>query len=156
MQYTQETILSAIREGVPFRFDFENRSVRLGRKTLTAEMIDTRSFDPKDPIVTLEVLYALYRKSVPSRRNDAKKSRYFVALPEKELSDQDLMYGEDRDYAQGALELHLLLCILTGAIDWNAREDFKGKWFWKSETHPDLILLRRWFTPKTENKNNKS
>ena len=154
MQYTQESILTALREGVPFRFDFESRSVRLGRKTLTAEMIDTRGFNPKDPIVTLEVLYALYRKSVPSRRNDAKKSRYFVALPEKELSDQDLMYGEDRDYAQGALELHLLICILTGAIDWNAREDFKGKWFWKSENHPDLILLRRWFTPKTENNNN--
>ena len=148
MKYDQKTILHAINKGVPFRFDFEKRTLRLGRKTLTTEDIDTSGFSDADPVTHLEELYTLYKKSIPSRRNDAKNSRYFVALPEKEISDEDLMYGEDREKAQGTLELHTLLCILTKAIDWTLNESFKGKWFWKSSADPDLVLLRKWFLPE--------
>ena len=151
MKYDQKTILHAIEKGVPFHFDFEERTLRLGKKKLNAEEIDTSGFDTEDPIPRLEKLYALYRKSIPSQRNDSKKSRYFIALPEKELSDEDLMYGEDRESAQGRLELHVLLCILTNAIDWNLNESFKGKWFWKSPNDPHLVLLRSWFLPEQKN-----
>lgn len=148
MKYDQKTILHAINKGVPFRFDFEERTLRLGRKNLTANDIDTSGFSDADPVTHLEELYTLYKKSIPSRRNDAKNSRYFVALPEKELSDEDLMYGEDREKAQGTLELHVLLCILTNAIDWKNDPAFGKKWFWKSSADPHLVLLRKWFLPE--------
>lgn len=150
MRYNQKTILQAIERGVPFRFNFEARTLRLGGKTIGQDDIDTGGFAPDDPLEELEALYAAYRRSTPSRRNDARKSRYFTALPEKDLTDHDLMYGQDRDSAQGALELHVLLCILTDALDWQGREDFRGKWFWKSTNNPDLVLLRKWFTQDTK------
>ena len=78
-------------------------------------------------------LYRIYKHSVPSERSESKSCRYFMALPEKSLNDDAMLFGERRDKAQVELELYVL-CQILGGIKWNP--ETMGKWFWPvSYTH---------------------
>jgi hypothetical protein len=58
----------------------------------------------------------------------------FYALPESELSDEDMLYGVPREQAERELEQ-----ALQG---FRMLED--SGWFWQSENDPDLVVLRSW------------
>ena len=83
---------------------------------------------------TLEELYAIYKHSIPSEKTMSRTPR-FKALPESELSDDDMLYGVSREKAEKDLEQ-----ALKGfAIPKDA-----GSWFWQSPNEPDLVVLRQW------------
>jgi len=82
---------------------------------------------------TIEELYDIYKHSIPSERTMHRTAR-FKALPESELSDDDMLYGVPREQAERDLE--------------NALKGFSvpdgDKWFWQSEHDRDLVVLRSW------------
>ena len=83
---------------------------------------------------TIEQLYDVYKHSIPSERTMHRVSR-FKALPESELSDDDMLYGVPREEAERALEK---------ALRGFAMPDTAGSWFWQSENDPDLVVLKSW------------
>lgn len=100
---------------------------------------------PEDKMINaLERRYRDYKHSVPSERSESHRRCYFKALPEKSLSDEDMMYGERREYARYELESFVLAMILCGALTWNPAW---GTWFWQSDNDKDLVILRKWIEP---------
>jgi len=83
---------------------------------------------------TIEELYGVYKHSIPSERTMRRTAR-FKALPESELSDDDMLYGVPREEAERQLEKALKgFSIPAGA----------GSWFWQSKADPDLVVLKSW------------
>jgi hypothetical protein len=83
---------------------------------------------------TLEELYAIYKHSIPSEKTMSRTAR-FKALPESELSDDDMLYGVGREQAERDLEK---------ALQGFAMPEDAGSWFWQSPNEPDLVVLRSW------------
>ena len=81
----------------------------------------------------LEAAYAVYKHSIPSEKTMHRTARFY-ALPEGELSNEDMLYGMPREEAEAALE------SLLG--DFAYPED--AGWFWQSKNDPDLVVLRSW------------
>lgn len=142
-----------VRKGARFRVLFQTRTLVVGGK----KVIDNGKFEGKlgvgqvsyeKAFACIEGLYAQYKHSVPSERSERKRRKYFKALPEAELSDEDMAYGVFRDIAQITLELTVLCFILNGSLIWD--ESKMGRWFWQSPNDKDLIILREW----VENNNN--
>lgn len=97
-----------------------------------------------DFFTDVEELYRRYKHSIPSERSQSKSRRYFMALPESDLEDGDMLYGQHRDTAQFELEFYIL-CRIIGGFTWNP--ETMGKWFWQSEKDKDLVILRKWVEP---------
>jgi hypothetical protein len=135
--------IKAVKGGSKFHVDFKTRSLNINGKAI----IDHGKYDGElgvtecQSLDMVEKYYQLYKHSIPSQRSEAKQRRYFIALPESELSNDDMLYGVHRDEAQVALELYLLCLILNG-FQWD--EAAMGKWFWQSKQDKDLIILRNW------------
>lgn len=142
----QETI-QAVRNGVKFKVDFRSRTLKLNGKYIIkdgkfeGELGIELSSNTNEFLSQVEELYYRYKHSIPSERSESKSHQYFVALPERSLSDEDMLYGERRDKAQIELELYILCQILNG-FKWNPEE--MGKWFWQSKEDKDLVILRNW------------
>lgn len=148
----QKTV-SAVEEGANFRVDFQTRSLKLRGKFIIKNgehegELGVQKCDEDEFFSKVEELYDRYKHSLPSERSESKARRYFMALPERELSDDAMLYGERRDKAQIELEL-FILCQLLNGFKWNA-EKF-GKWFWQSANDKDLIILRDWIEPINNN-----
>lgn len=144
---TYDEIINAVENGAKFTINFQKRTCRMNGKIVMSE-----EDKPKDtPYLThavvlfaIEQRYKAYKHSVPSERSESHRRYYFKALPEKELSDEDMMYGERREVARCKLELYILIQLLRGNLAWENRW---GRWFWKSENDKDLIILRDWIEP---------
>ena len=91
-------------------------------------------------IKTIEDLYAAYRTSTPPERTERRRQS-FTALSVEELTDVELVCGENRDVAQAKLEGFILCAVLSGVLQWH---DSYGSWFWRSDNHPDLVILKQW------------
>ena len=144
---TYDEIINAVENGAKFTINFQKRTCRVNGKIVMSE-----EDKPKDtPYLThavvlfaIEQRYKAYKHSVPSERSESHRRYYFKALPEKELSDEDMMYGERREVARCKLELYVLMQLLRGNLAWENRW---GTWFWRSENDRDLIILRDWIEP---------
>jgi hypothetical protein len=155
MKTIYETALEKIREGARFRIDFPNRSLKVNGKLV----IDGGKFEgelgvdlPAETEETLELiehLYDRFRHSVPSERTDHQKKTYFSALPEHELEDDDMIFGERRETAQFALEFHVLAAIIESRLDWDSFA--AGKWFWQSPRQNGLVIMKSWVVSATAN-----
>ena len=84
-------------------------------------------------IEELEAAYAIYKHSIPTEKTMGRVPRFY-ALPESELSDDDMLYGVSREDAERDLEEALK--------DFHYPED--AGWFWQSRNDPDLVVLRSW------------
>ncbi len=150
----QETIRK-VKHGSKFHISFELRSLKVDGKYVIKNGIYDGELgvagDTCDNILFhIETLYNRYRHSIPSERSDKQRKVYFQALSEKELSDDDMLFGERREYAQVALELYVLCSILNGSLVW---DNFAhGKWFWKSPDAEGLIILKKWIISTNNNK----
>ena len=82
----------------------------------------------------LEAAYDAFKHSIPSEKSMHRVSR-FKALPESELSDDDMLYGIPREEAERALEKALQSFTIPADA---------GSWFWQSENDRDLVVLRSW------------
>jgi hypothetical protein len=85
-------------------------------------------------IEELEAAYAVYKHSIPSEKTINRTSR-FKALPESELTDEDMLYGVSREQAEKDLENALKGFVMP--------ED-AGTYFWQSKKDKDLVVLRSW------------
>ena len=140
----------AVEQGANFKIDFRSRNLKIDGKPiirngvwegeLGVSMCGVENF-----LAQVEELYRRYKHSVPSERSESKSRRYFKALPESDLDDAAMLYGERRDNAQVELELYILCQILNG-LTWDS--ETMGKWFWQSKTDKDLVILRNWVEPE--------
>lgn len=146
---TRDEILEKVYAGSKFYVNFENRSVRVDGK-LVVENGDfgentyenVGDFSLEGTLRTIEELYAEYRRSVPSERSESHRKTYFIALKEKYLDNDDMMYGEQREIARARLETYVLEAISRGWLYWD--EEKMGSYFWQSKKHKSLIILRDW------------
>lgn len=147
MNMTYKEVIQAVENGAKFTINFQKRTCRVNGKVVMSEEDkpnDTPCITLEDMITEIEQRYAVYKHSVPSERSESHRHYYFKALPEKELSDEDMMYGERREVARCRLELYVLFCIILGRLTWNPSW---GTWFWRSKDDNDLIILRDWIEP---------
>ena len=141
---TYDEIIKAVEDGAKFTINFQKRTCRVNGKLID---LSDCNFPPlRDEVIIkqIEELYDNYKHSVPSERSESHRRHYFKALPEKELSDEDMMYGERREVARCKLELYVVLCLFEGQLTWH---DEWGTWFWQSDKDKDLIILRDWIEP---------
>lgn len=144
---TRQEIIKAVEDGAKFTINFEKRTCRLNGKVVMSEDIPPtqKGFETTEGILrAIEKKYRNYKHSVPSERSESHRRHYFKALPEKELSDDDMMYGKRREVAQCDLELYILWHLLKGYLKW---DESWGNWFWQSEKDKDLVILRKWIEP---------
>lgn len=148
-----DSTIERVRKGARFKVSFQTRTLIVGGK----KVIDNGKFEGElgigqvpceQALAYIEDLYAQYKHSVPSERSERKRRKYFKALPEDDLNDEDMIYGTLRDIAQIVLELTVLCFILNDSLIWN--EEKMGRWFWQSPNDKDLVILREW----VENNNN--
>lgn len=100
----QETF-TAIENGANFRIYFRSRNLKVdGRHVIRDGRFDGTLGLPEygggDFFTDVEELYRRYKYSIPSERSQSKSRRYFMALPESDLEDRDMLYGQYRDIAQ--------------------------------------------------------
>lgn len=141
-----DKVCREVSNGAKFIVDFKTRSLKLNGEYIVKDGVteyESHRYVPDNFLYHVEDFYAAYKHSIPSERSESRGKRNFNPLPEKDLTDDDMMYGIGRDFAQAQLEVYILCCLLEGAI-WN--EEW-GKWFWQSPDDKDLILLREWFEP---------
>ena len=138
--------VQAVKDGAKFRVDLIGRNLTVnGKKIITAGEYEgdlgmsLATLD--DFLYTVERLYHYYKHSVPSERSESKSRQYFKALPEREITDDDMLYGKRRDPTQIELELYILCQVLLG-LEWDEKK--MGKWFWQSKEDKDLVILRQW------------
>lgn len=153
MQNIYYEAIKKVQNGSKFQVDFQQRCLKIDGKYIikSGEYEGELGLETSaDPLPVITQLFLRYQHSLPSERSDNKRYRYFNALPEHELTDEDMLYGEPREIAQIKLELYVLIMILNGSLKWD--EFAKDKWFWQSPNVKDLIILKEWVEPKTENK----
>ena len=147
MKYDE--IINAVENGAKFTVNYQKRTCRVNGKIIVNDMqydgcLGTYPSTEEEIMSKIEQLYQEYKHSVPSERSESHRHYYFKALPEKELSDEDMMYGERREVARCRLEVYVLFCIILGRLTWNPSW---GTWFWRSKDDNDLIILRDWIEP---------
>lgn len=141
--------IQAVEDGASFKIDFQSRSLKLNGKYVIQEGkykgdLGVPCCNEEEFLTEVEELYHRYKYSVPSERSEGKSRLYFMALFEKNLCDDDMLYGERRDKAQIELELYVL-CQILGGLKWNPEK--MGRWFWQSSADKDLVILRNWIEP---------
>lgn len=140
---TYEEIIQRVADGARFSVDFQKRTFRLNGKQIDLSEIEMPEINM--PVMSeIELLYIHYKRSVPSERSESHRKTYFKAKPERELTDRDMMYGEEREPMRCRLELFVLLAIYHGELTWH--EEW-GSWFWQSQADKDLVILRQWIEP---------
>ena len=144
-----DKIINAVENGAKFTVNYQKRTCRVNGKIIVNDMqydgcLGTYPSTDEEIMSNIEQLYQEYKHSVPSERSESHRRYYFKALPEKELSDEDMMYGERREVARCKLELYVLMQLLRGNLWW---DNSWGTWFWCSENDKDLIILRDWIEP---------
>ena len=151
-------LLERVSNGESFHIDFEKRNMKVGNDYLikggefdeSKELLG-QSFgnvhNLTDLLFELECLYKVYKYSLPSERSDNKRRKYFKALPIEEITDEQLLVAERREYARAVLEGFVLCMIVSGKLVWDEKI-MNGKWFYQSDLEPDLVLLRSWVENK--------
>ena len=152
-------LLERVSEGESFHIDFEKRNMKVGKDYLIKDgefdeskaLLDGFGFHEfrtlNDILRNVEMLYKKYKYSLPSERSDNKHRKYFKALPMEEITDEQLMVAERREYSRAVLEGFVLCMIVSGQLIWD-EEIMNGKWFWQSDIEPDLVVLRSWVEGK--------
>lgn len=149
MSNIYQKVVQSVKNGAKFKVDFQSRSLKLDGKSIIQDgkyegELGVPYCSEDEFFVNVEELYRIYKHSVPSERSESKSQRYFMALPEKCLSDDAMLYGEHRDKAQIELELYVL-CRILGGFKWNPEK--MGRWFWQSRDDKDLVILKNWIEP---------
>lgn len=143
--------VQAVEAGAKFKIDFPSRSLKLNGKYIIQNGkyeggLGVSECNEDEFLANVEELYHRYKHSVPSERSESKSRRYFMALPERNLSDDAMLFGERRDKAQIELELYVL-CQILGGFKWD--HEMMGRWFWQSKVDKDLVILRSWVEPQS-------
>lgn len=143
-----KTLLESAERGGRFKIDLSKKDLWIGRKQYVkkGEVIDEDELINKDDLEidvsdsweVIKYLYQKYKHSIPNSR--WKDKSYFKALTVEELTDAEMAFNDDRNYAQAMLEGYILLAGLSGWIKWPNDEH----WFWQSDEDEDLIVMKQW------------
>lgn len=139
-----EKLLIEVSKGKRFSIDFKNRNMKIGNKYLVknGKYEGEYGFTIHEALPHIEELFANYKVSLPSEHSDLRKF-YFRAKSVDELSDEEMVLGEEREIARAKLESYILGLMLSG-FNWDAQDELKGKWFWQG-TDKSLVLFKEWF-----------
>ena len=151
MAIFEETI-GKVEMGARFYVNFKERSLRVNGKYVIKDgkPLNDKEFGfitDGEPMEYIYHAYKLYKHSVPSKRSNGHRRSYFKALAEKDLSDDDMMYGEGREMARCRLELAILIMACTGQLVWNPEW---GNVFYQDDDDKDLVIMREWVEPQPE------
>lgn len=148
MTHTQfmQNISQAVELGSRFTVNFEKRTLRLNRELVSLDDVNVLPLNESVMLREIEGYYQQYKYSIPSERSQSHRRSYFKALPEEQLSDQDMLYGVSREVARCQLEVFVLLMLYDGQLRWHNKW---GSWFWQSPNDKDLIILRSWVEPQS-------
>ena len=87
-----------------------------------------------------------FQHSSPATTNK-KVFKYFEPLPIEQLSDRDILYGENREETYKDLMFLFRLCCMSNQFD----KFFENKnLYWQSQTIPNLVLMRKWCISNTK------
>lgn len=70
--------------------------------------------------------------------------KYFEPLHENELSENDILFGPDREKEYAGLIADFKACLIVRAFD--KFFDEQHNQHWTSKTIPRLVLLKKWIT----------
>ena len=150
MKSIYDELLSRVANGERFYIDFEKRNMKIGKEYLIKDgkYDNDKYFIPTHHnaninlrLAVVDDLYIDYKYSMPSERSENKRRKYFKALPVEDLSIEELVNGESREFAQAKLESYILCETLNGNLYW---DESWGSFFWQSKINPDLVILRKW------------
>ncbi len=149
MSNIYQSAVLAVENGAKFQINFQTRSMKLDGKYIIRDgkydgELGIKTCNETECLQHIEDLYQRYKHSVPSERSESKLKQYFLSLPECDLDDKSMMYGERREKAQIELELYVLCQIING-FQWNP--ETMGSWFWQSKVDKDLVILKQWVEP---------
>ncbi len=134
---TIEQFIEKVECGAIPLVDFKQKKFYLNKKE-----VEVNGNPVDDALGEIEKLYINFKKSYPSARSSYHRHDYFKALSAEEMTDEELVNGEDRTVARAKLEANFLCWVLNGCLTWNDN----SKWFWQSATEPDLIILKGWIS----------
>lgn len=103
MENIYNECVNKVKCGSKFHIDFQKRTLKIDGKYVIKQgeydgELGLPVFD--DPLTIITQLFVRYQHSLPSERSDHKRRKYFNALSEHQLSDEDMLYGEPREVAQ--------------------------------------------------------
>jgi hypothetical protein len=102
---------------------------------------DGKAMNNLEPVMEyLEKLYKIYKYSYPSETESKRKRSYFKALTAEEMTDEELINGNDRYLARIMLEGFIFLAVVSGELKWKGEW---GSWYYQGKDK-DLIVLRKW------------
>ena len=151
-----DNLMDWVERGHAFRIDLKTKSMQLlsNEKCIengdwfpdTALILINGICDEKDKtkfcLDIIEELYNNYKYSTPTEKSERYKQRnYFKALSPDEMTDEELVNGEDRNVARAKLEGFILCASLAGYLTWDEKK--MGKWFYQGKDK-DLVILREW------------
>lgn len=143
----REQLIQNVEAGDGFNIDFKTRSLKCGKRYLVKdgkyEGIYDESINKENIIQNVRQLFHDYKYSTPSERGQHYRS-YFKPLDYDDLTDEQLVLGDDREVTRAKLESYILGLILNG-FDWDSIKEFKNKWFYQDTEEKDLVLLKEWF-----------
>lgn len=140
-----DELIERVEQGEFFKIDFKKRNLKVGKDFLIKDgkwekkriLYPFLVFNPQPILIDN---FRTYKYSRPSKRSESNRKCYFKALDVNELTDEQLVCGENREVARAKLECFLLCMILQDKLQWTDEK----LWFWKSEEEPDLIILKEW------------
>lgn len=142
-----DELLERVQNGERFSINFPKRHMKVGKEYLIKDgkCADGRILYGRNPVdikYEIEKRYNAYKHSTPSERNDSKTRGYFKALSVDELTDAEMVCGENREVTQAELEGYILCAILMNHLKWECLTD--RTYYWQSQNDKDLIILRQW------------
>lgn len=122
-----ETFLQKVESGCRYRIDLLNKTLKINGKTVKFDRFSGNW-------QTAEELYAKFKYSAPCEHSNG-NTPYFKALRYEDISDNELVFNENRNITQAMLEGYLLMADM----EWQNNEH----WFRKG-TDEDFIVLKDW------------
>ena len=139
-----EQLIKEVEDGAYFSIDFKERSMKVGKRYLVkkGQYQGEYGFTTHKTLEQIEELYHNYKYSYPSERGEHYKS-YFIPLAMEDMTDAEMVLGEEREIARAKLESYILGLMLSG-FQWDTQDELKGKWFWKGN-ESGCVILKEWF-----------
>ena len=114
-----------------------NAAVINGEWTLTEEQ--EKEFDT--PLLQeFARNFLRFQHSSPCTTN-RKRFRYFEPLKEEDLTDDEVIYGYDREKAYSELMTSFKVCRIAGEFD---KFFVNKKLYWQSKTMTKIVIMKKW------------
>lgn len=136
---TLTLLAKALRQGRSLRCNLTEHTITC-HGTVIKPGTTLRPVTKEESLRLIEEAYEAFRHSMPSSRGG---DYPFLALPEEELSPDDIAAGVERHSAEALLEATVILATLSGSLHYD--DLAQDGWFWQSPRQKRLVLLKKWF-----------